>query len=162
LPGSITFVHTALYVLVFTVFVLATLRFVPRIWLRHYPAVEKARQPPRSRREAKAQVGYAAIFFGILFGLPLLSAWWVFGSGADPGPVFRHILTMGAATSAVDWLVLDWLLIRWLQPDWIIPAGTDPASWRNRRDIIRDALGFPIGTLLAAGWGWVVTRLVLS
>jgi len=162
LPASITFVHTAIYVLVFTVFVLATLRFVPRIWLRHYPAVEKARQPPRSRSEAKAQVGYAAVFFGILFGLPLLSAWWVFGTGADPGPVFRHILTMGAATSAVDWLILDWLLIRWLQPVWIIPAGTDPASWRNRRDIIRDALGFPIGTLLAAGWGWVVTRWILS
>jgi len=59
-------------------------------------------------------------------------------------PPSSILVTLGAVTSLVDWLILDWLLIRFLQPAWIIPAGTDAASWRNRRDIIRDALGFPI------------------
>ncbi len=77
-------------------------------------------------------------------------------------PPSSILVTLGAVTSLVDWLILDWLLIRFLQPAWIIPAGTDAASWRNRRDIIRDALGFPIGTALAAGWGWVVARWILG
>lgn len=162
MPGQITFVHAAIYALAFSLFVLITLRFVPRIWLRHYPAAERERQPPRTRWEWKMQAVYGTIFFGILFGLPLLSAWTIFGVGAEPRAVFRHVVTLGAVASLVDWLILDWLLLRFLQPAWIIPAGTDAASWRNRRDIIRDALGFPIGTALAAGWGWVVARWILG
>ena len=98
-----------------------------------------------------------------MLSLPVLSAWWVYGTGADPDAVFSHIATLGIVAALVDWLVLDWLLIRFLQPTWVIPVGTDPRSWRNTRDIVKDAVGFfPIGTGVACGWAYVVSRWVLS
>ena len=77
--------------------------------------------------------------------------------------VFRHVATLGIVAALVDWLVLDWLLIRYLQPAWIIPVGTDAGSWRNTRDIVKDALGFfPIGTGVACVWAYAVSRWILA
>jgi hypothetical protein len=163
-PDLVTLVHSLAYTAIFSAYALVTLHLAPRLWLRHFPANERERQPPRNRRERIGFVVHAIVFLaGIMFSLPVLSAWWVYGTGADPDAVFSHIATLGIAAALVDWLVLDWLLIRFLQPAWVIPVGTDPGSWRNIRDIAKDAVGFfPIGTGLAFGWAYVVSRWVLA
>ncbi len=163
-PDLVTLVHSLAYTAIFSAYALVTLHLAPRLWLRHFPANERERQPPRNRRERIGFVVHAIVFLaGIMFSLPVLSAWWVYGTGADPDAVFSHIATLGIAAALVDWLVLDWLLIRFLQPSWVIPVGTDPGSWRNIRDIAKDAVGFfPIGTGLAFGWAYVVSRWVLA
>ena len=143
MPEPVTLVHSLAYTAIFSAYALGTLHFAPRLWLRHFPANERERQPPRSGRERIGMLFHALVFLaGIMLSLPVLSAWWVFGTGADSGAVFRHVATLGIAAALVDWLVLDWLLIRWLQPARIIPVGTDASSWRNSRDIVRDTLGF--------------------
>ena len=163
-PDLVTLVHSLAYTAIFSAYALVTLHLAPRLWLRHFPANERERQPPRNRRERIGFLVHAIVFLaGIMFSLPVLSAWWVYGTGADPDAVFSHIATLGIAAALVDWLVLDWLLIRFLQPAWVIPVGTDPGSWRNIRDIAKDAVGFfPIGTGLAFGWAYVVSRWVLA
>ena len=163
-PDLVTLVHSLAYTAIFSAYALGTLHLAPRLWLRHFPANERERQPPRNRRERIGFLVHAIVFLaGIMFSLPVLSAWWVYGTGADPDAVFSHIATLGIAAALVDWLVLDWLLIRFLQPSWVIPVGTDPGSWRNIRDIAKDAVGFfPIGTGLAFGWAYVVSRWVLA
>ena len=163
-PEPVTLVHSLAYTAIFSAYALVTLHFAPRLWLRHFPANERKRQPPRSRRERMGLLFHSIVFLaGIMLSLPVLSAWWVFGTGADPDAVFRHVATLGIAAAFVDWLVLDWLLIRCLQPAWIIPAGTDAGSWRNSRDIVRDALGFfPIGTGVACAWAYATSRWILA
>ena len=163
-PELVTLVHSLAYTAIFSAYALVTLHFAPRLWLRHFPANEREQQPPRSRRERIEAVVHAIVFLaGIMLLLPVLSAWWVYGTGADPDAVFSHIATLGIVAALVDWLVLDWLLIRCLQPAWIIPAGTDAGSWRNTRDVVKDAVGFfPIGTGVACGWAYVVSHWVLA
>ena len=163
-PELVTLVHSLAYTAIFSAYALVTLHFAPRLWLRHFPANEREQQPPRSRRERIEAVVHAIVFLaGIMLSLPVLSAWWVFGTGADPDAVFHHVATLGIVAALVDWLVLDWLLIRCLQPAWIIPVGTDAASWRNTRDIVKDALGFfPIGTGVAWVWAYAVSRWILA
>ena len=164
MPQAITLVHALAYTAVFCAYALLTLHHTPRLWLRHFPSNERRLQPSRSRGERFAAGLHALVFVGgILLSLPVLSAWWVFGTGADPDAVFWHVATLVIVAALVDWLVLDWLLIRFLQPAWIIPPGTDPASWRNTRDIVKDALGFfPIGTGLGCGWAYIVSRWILA
>jgi len=163
-PELVTLVHSLAYTAIFSAYALVTLHFAPRLWLRHFPANEREQQPPRSRRERIEAVVHAIVFLaGIMLSLPVLSAWWVYGTGADPDAVFSHIATLGIVAALVDWLVLDWLLIRFLQPTWVIPVGTDPRSWRNTRDVVKDAVGFfPIGTGVACGWAYVVSHWVLA
>ena len=164
MPQPVTLVHSLAYAAIFSAYALVTLHFAPRLWLRHFPANERERQPPRSRRERMGLLCHAIVFLaGIMLSLPVLSAWWVFGTGADPDAVFHHVATLGIVAALVDWLVLDWLLIRCLQPAWIIPIGTDAGSWRNTRDIVKDALGFfPIGTGVAWVWAYAVSRWILA
>ena len=164
MPESVTLVHAVGYGVVFAVYAGTTLHLAPRLWLRHFPANERDRQPARTRHERIIVVLHATAFLGgILLALPALSAWWVYGSGTDHVAVFRHVAWLGVIAALVDWLILDWLLIRFLQPDWIIPPGTSPESWRNTRDIVKDALGFfPIGVGFACGWGYVISRWILD
>ena len=163
-PELVTLVHSLAYTAIFSAYALVTLHFAPRLWLRRFPANEREQQPPRSRRERIEAVVHAIVFLaGIMLLLPVLSAWWVYGTGADPDAVFSHIATLGIVAALVDWLVLDWLLIRFLQPTWVIPVGTDPRAWRNTRDVVKDAVGFfPIGTGVACGWAYVVSHWVLA
>ena len=158
-----TIAHAVGYSAIFAVYALSTLALLPRLWMRHYPADERERQPPLSRNERLAVGVHATLFIGgIMLALPPLSAWYVYGMGADPDAVFRHVATLGIVASLVDWLILDWLILRYLQPRWLIPKGTQPASWRSTRDIVKDAIGFPIGSSFALGWAYAVSRWVLG
>ena len=164
MPQPVTLVHSLAYAATFSAYALVTLYFAQRLWLRHFPANERERHPPRSRRERMGLLCHAIVSLaGIMLSLPVLSAWWVFGTGADPDAVFHHVATLGIVAALVDWLVLDWLLIRCLRPAWIIPVGTDAGSWRNTRDIVKDALGFfPIGIGVAWVWAYAVSRWILA
>lgn len=96
-----TIAHAVGYSAIFAVYVLSTLAVFPRLWLRHYHANERERQPPLSRNERLAMAGHAVLFIGgILLALPLLSAWYVYGTGADPDAVFRHVAALGIVVSA--------------------------------------------------------------
>ena len=155
-----TFGHALLYATLFAVYVLGTLALKPRLWLRHYPPVEKVKQAALSKGERLVLVGHALCFVvGILLIVPVVSARLALGVDASRSAVFVHMLVLGVTASAVDWLLLDWLLIRWWQPAWLIPADTDPASWRARAQVIKDAAGFPIGAVIAALWGLLASAL---
>lgn len=147
-----TLIHSLLYSTFFSIYVLGTLALVPRLWLRHYPAVEAKKQAPPTGRERWLHPLLGVFFVATLFVLPLLSAVVAKGADASGSEIFWHMFALGVMASAVDWLILDWVLVRWL-----IPADTDPASWRNRSDIIKDAVGFVIGSALAAVWGGIVS-----
>ena len=163
MPFATTIAHALGYSVIFAVYVLSTLALFPRLWLRHYPANERDRQPRLSPNERLAMAGHAALFIGgILLALPLLSAWYVYGTGTGPEAVFRHVATLGIVVSLVDWLIVDWLILRYLQPGWLIPEGTPPASWRCTRDLVKDALGFPIGSALALAWAYAVSHWILG
>lgn len=152
-------IHSVLYAVVFSAYVLTTLSLWPRMWLRHYPPNERLTQPPISQQEKRAFIGIGVTFWLlILLGWPIASALWVHGLNGERDAVFVHILSLGVAASAVDWLILDWLLVRALQPTWLIPQDTDPASWRTPSEIRGDAVGFGFGCVLSAALAWIVSR----
>ena len=64
MPPPVTLAHAVAYSAVFCLYAVTTLQLSPRLWLRHYPAVERARQPPRSRQERRALAVHGTIFVG--------------------------------------------------------------------------------------------------
>ena len=74
-----TIAHAVSYSAIFAAYALSTLAGCPRLWMRHYPANERERQPPLSRNERLAMGVHATLFIGgIMLALPVLSAWYVY------------------------------------------------------------------------------------
>ncbi|NKB33308.1 MAG: hypothetical protein GKR91_09430 [Pseudomonadales bacterium] len=154
-----TLTHAFAYSAIFAGYALVTLTMYPRLWLRHYPAAERQQQPPKGRGERIATACHGIFFIVvILLALPVLSLLIAYGAETDPAIALRHIAILGIIASLVDWLILDWLLLRYLQPQWLIPADTQASSWQSKKDIVKDAIGFPIGSSIAVAWGYVVSR----
>ncbi|MCG8414518.1 MAG: hypothetical protein MI746_09915, partial [Pseudomonadales bacterium] len=84
------YLHTLAYCVIFASYLVASLVGYPRLWLRHYPAAVRAKQPPLSSRERLLTIANAIVFVGgIVLGLPVLSVLLAYGSEADSDTVFR-------------------------------------------------------------------------
>ena len=120
---------------VFTVFVVSTLRWKPRIWLHDFPADIQALAAPKTAEEQRLTMLVAVPFFVLLFGLPLLLMWNLKAvMGADFGFFSTWLYAYGLffGVNLWDLVALDWIGMSLVDPKHPPIPGTDGAAgWRN-------------------------------
>jgi len=113
----------ALLSLVGSTYLLALLRFNPRIFLRHYPKEIREIVPPKSARERRI-----SLLLGLLIGAPITSAllWRTATLGSHSfWELFAYAFGVLFIFNLVDLLILDWLIVCCLKLRWVILPGTE-------------------------------------
>ncbi len=120
---------------VFTVFVVGTLRWKPRIWLHDLPADIQALAAPKTADEQRLTTILGAPFIVLFLGLPLLLTWDLKASlGADfsffSAWLYAYALFVGV--NLWDLIALDWIGISLVDPQRPPFPGTEGAAgWRD-------------------------------
>ena len=128
--------------------IMGSLRFNPRLFLRHFPPAVRASQPPLSSREKMIGRTVGLVLFALFIGVPFWSA--RVAAQQDPAwpSVFLHAFLVGMAANVTDWLVLDELWLGLGRPQWALPPGVPQADVPfDHRQHFR---GFLTGTVLFA------------
>lgn len=73
-PWTSLFIDLAILIAVFTVFVVGTVLWKPRIWLHDFPADIQAMAPPKTAEEKRLTKLVAVPFIIIFLGLPIVLA----------------------------------------------------------------------------------------
>jgi len=119
----------ALLSAVASTYLLALLRFNPRIFLGHYPKEIRRVVPPRSDKEKRI-----SLLLGLIIAAPATSTL-VWRTSILESHSFwdRFAYAFGVLFifNLVDLLILDWLIVCWLQPRWIILPGTEHITIPN-------------------------------
>src|SRR5258707_10185247 len=99
----------ALLSVVTSTYLLALLRFNPRIFLRHYPKEIREIVPPKSEKERRM-----SILLGLLIGVPLTAAllWQTATLGSRSfWELFSYAFGVLFIFNLVYFLILDWLVL---------------------------------------------------
>jgi len=139
--------HGGVLALAASAVIMGSLRYNPRLFLRHFPAAVRAAQPPLTSSE-KAVGRIVGVALIVLFaGVPIWSASVAARHHAlGRGDVLVHAFLVGMISNAVDWLVLDELWLGIGKPRWALPPGVTPADvpWNHQQHF----RGFISGTVL--------------
>jgi len=109
--------------LVASIFLLALLRFNPRMFLQHFPKEIREVAPPRTASERRLSG-----LLGLLIGAPLGAAflWRSSHLGSRSFPeIFAYAFGVLSVFNVVDLLILDWLIVCRLKPRWANVPGTE-------------------------------------
>ena len=113
----------ALLSVVASTYLLALLRFNPRIFLGHYPKEIRAIVPPKSAKERRI-----SLLLGLLIAAPITSAllWRAMTLGSHSfWDLFAYAFGVLFIFNLVDLLILDWLIVCWFKLRWVILPGTE-------------------------------------
>lgn len=140
---------------------MGTLRYNPRLFLRHYPKeIRNAAAPPtEAERNTSKWIGLP--FIALLIGLPIYST--ILLETAHPDADFpsktAHAFGVSMVFNVVDFVVLDLLWLGMLRPRWAMIPGTESVTFRfNTSDHLR---GLVIGTMMAAIIGLIAASVSL-
>jgi hypothetical protein len=128
--------------------IMGSLRFNPRLFLRHFPPAVRASQPPLSSREKAIGWSVGLVLLALFVGVPAWSA--RVAAERDPSwiSVFMHAFLVGMSANLTDWLLLDELWLGLGRPRWALPPGVTQADVPfDHRQHFR---GFLTGTVLFA------------
>lgn len=146
--------------LVFSVFVVGTILWKPRIWLQDFPADIQALIPPKTDEEKRLTVLFAVPFFIILFGGLGLSAA-RYGTEEGFAALALHIYLVWQMVNLFDLVVIDWGGMMLVDPQNPPLPGTEGA--KGYRDFAFHFIGFIKGSvmgvvlaLITAGIVWVL------
>ena len=149
-PWNQLFIDMAILIAFFTIFVVGTLRWKPRLWLQDFPADIQAMAGPKTPAEKRLTQMVGVPFFLLFFGLPLLLGWdlkaalgvrfsflsaWLYG----------YVLFFGV--NLWDLVVIDWLGSLLVDPQNPPIAGT--AGAKGYRDYAFHFYAFLRGCVLA-------------
>jgi hypothetical protein len=143
----------ALLSLVASAYLLALLRFNPRIFLQHYPKEIREIVPPKSEKERRMSIP-----LGLLIGVPSAAAllWRTATLGSHAfWERFAYAYGVLFIFNLVDLLILDWLIVCWLKPRWVIVPGTEHIM--ISKPYLHHFKGFLIGTV-----GLVIVGLAIA
>jgi hypothetical protein len=150
----------ALLTLVFSVFVISTLLWKPRMWIHDFPADIQALIPPKTADEQRLTRLMAVPFFVMLFGgLGLTAA--RYGTANGFIGLFVHVYLVWQIVNLFDLLVIDWVGMSLVDPQNPPFPGTEGAQ--GYRDYLFHLVGFLKGSvmglvlaLVTAGVVWLL------
>jgi hypothetical protein len=144
-----------------SLFVGATLRLNPRIWLRDYPKDIQAQVPPKTKAEKRLSLALGIPFLILFVAAPFVSTLSLkVRSHSDVSflALWLHAFGVVFVFNVVDWLVLDWLMFCTLTPRFVVIPGTEGMA--GYKDYAFHFRGFLIGTALSAGAGLAIAAIV--
>lgn len=119
--------------LLFSVLVLGTLAYNPRLWSRSAPPAIREAVEPLTARERRDRLALLVPLVGVTFGIPV---WSVLSVEAALGGItfqsaFVHLWLAFVAFNLYDLVVLDWLVtVRW-QPRFVYTPEIEPHLHHN-------------------------------
>lgn len=146
----------------FTIPVVGSLRWKPRIWLHDFPADIQALAAPKTAEERRLTTLFGAPFVVLFIGLPVLVMWDLkFRLGADfsffSAWLYAYALFFGV--NLWDLVALDWIGMSLVDPQKPPFPGTEGAAgWRDYAFHFYGFLkGCVIGLVLATVEAGVIT-----
>lgn len=135
--------------LLFTAFVVGTLRWNYRIWIQDFPPDIRAMLPPKTDREKKLTMYMAIPMFLLVLGGPLVSLFLVEATGGGelsfPG-AWLHAYLVWQFVNVWDWLIIDWIGFCLVDPEKPPIPGTEGAT--GYRDYKFHFVGFLKGSVM--------------
>jgi len=143
--------------IVFSIFVVGTLLWKPRLWLQDFPADVKAMLPPKTDVEKRLTVMIAIPFFTVLFGGLGLSA---LRFGTDAGFIMLavHVYLVWQVINLVDLVIIDWCGIMLVDPE--NPPFDGTAGAKGYRDFKFHFIGFIKGSLMGIVFALIIAGVV--
>lgn len=133
--------------LVAGLFILGSMAWNPRLWLKDYPQVIQDAVPPRSRAEKRLATFWGLPYLILLLAAPAYSCLRL--HRADPtlgfSGLFLHTLGVSTVFNLVDLLLLDWLIVCLITPAFVVIPGT--AGSPGYKDYGHHLRGFWAGML---------------
>ena len=154
-----------IFTAVFTIIVLGSLRWKPRIWLHDFPADIQALAAPKTAGEKRLTTLFGVPFIVLFFGLPLLIMWDLKSRlGADFGflSAWLYAYALFFGINLWDLVALDWIGMSLVDPQNPPFPGTEGAAgWRNYAFHFYGFLkGCVIGLVFATFEAGVITLFV--
>lgn len=148
-----------LLTLIFTVFVVGTLRWKPRLWLQDFPADIQAMIPPKTQHEKRQTVMLAIPFFVILFGG---LGWTAVRYGTEYGPLWTmiHIYLIWQIINLFDLIVIDWFGMLLINPQ--NPPLPNTAGAKGYRDFTFHFVGYIKGSIMGLAIAPIIATVVWS
>jgi len=163
-PWQKLFVDMAVFTTFFSLFVLGTLRWKPRLWLQDFPADIQALAGPKTPAEKRLTQMIGIPFILLFFGLPLLLSWdlkAVWGAGFSFVDAWLYGYALFFGVNLWDLVVIDWLGSLLIDPNNPPIAGT--AGAKGYRDYAFHFYAFlkgcVLGIVFAAFFAVVITFL---
>ena len=147
-----------------SLFLIAVLRFNPRLFLQDYPQGIQSQVPPKTEREKRQSLVVGIPFLVLLFAVPFISTLTLKRQGGADVSFFQLFLNaFGVAFSfnLVDLLLLDWLMLCTITPRLVVIPGTEgnqaykDYAFHFRASIIGTAISVAAG-LVMAGIVWLL------
>ncbi len=142
-----------------SLWVMGSLRYNPRLFLRHYPKEIREAAAPLTEAERKTGKLVGIPFLALLIGVPIWST--LTFASAHPATSFvdqaAHGFGVSLVFNVVDFLVLDLLWLGALRPKWAMIPNTEHVNFRfNTGDHVR---GFVVGTVVAGVVGLIAATV---
>jgi hypothetical protein len=146
---------------VVSTYLLALLRFNPRMFLSHFPKEIREIVPPRSDEERRMSILLGAplglLFIGSTFASALL---WRASAQRSLSfwEIFAHVFGLFFLFNLVDLFILDWLIVCRFTPRWLIIPGTEHIVMP--KEYLYHFKGFLTGTVVSVIGGLAVAALL--
>jgi hypothetical protein len=148
-----------LLTILFSVFVVGSIVWKPRLWLQDFPADIQAMIPPKTDSEKRQTILLAIPFFVLLFGGLGLSAI-RYGTGNGLLAMALHIYLVWQVVNMVDLVIIDWGGMMLIDPQNPPLAGT--AGAKGYRDFKFHFVGFLKGSLMGIVFALIIAGAVFS
>lgn len=128
IPIEISLFYAVIYILIFSVFILVTLRVNPRIWLHDYPKEIQNSTKPKNEDEKKKTKVLSLLFIIIFAVFPLLMTYSYslqHNESVTFLNYFIHFMILLQLANLNDLLIIDWLIFCKITPKFIVIPGTE-------------------------------------
>jgi uncharacterized repeat protein (TIGR03806 family) len=150
LDGTMILTHGGALAMAASVLIMGSLRYNPRLFLRHFPEKVRTAQAPLSAREKATGRVIGLLLIALFAAAPIWSTLEFSRTrAADPISLWTHAFLVGMIANLVDWLVLDEAWLGLGRPRWALPNGVEPADLLPF-DHMKHFRGFLVGTILFA------------
>jgi hypothetical protein len=125
----------SILIVIFSAFVIGTVRWKPRIWLHDFPSDIQAMAAPKTAEEKRltALVGTPLVI--VFIGLPILLAWdlkSILGVNFSFLSAWLYTYSLFFGVNLWDLVILDWIGFTLVDPQHPPFSGTEGAAgWRN-------------------------------
>ena len=148
--------------LIFSVLLVGSMLYNPRLWLQDMPADIQTLVPPKTPQEKRATAILAIPLMAIMLGYPVVSALLAEsqqGLQMSFGQAFLHVYAVFMFFNAFDWLVIDWGTMLFWKPQWELYPGTRGAA--GYKDYAFHFRGFLKGTVMGLIFSLPLAGLVM-